>query len=117
MKKLVILLTAVLAVALAFGPGMAAPPDKMVLQEIQKIKSPVAFDHKAHGARAKECKVCHHQDEAGKERKCSAAACHGAKADGNKVGLKEAFHMQCKDCHKAEKKGPVKCDECHPKKK
>lgn len=116
MKKLAILLAAVLAVALAFGPGMAAPPDKMVLQEIQKTKSPVAFDHKTHGERVKECKECHHQDEAGKERKCSAPTCHGAKADGKKVALKEAFHKQCKECHKQEKKGPVKCDECHPKK-
>lgn len=116
MKKLVILLTAVLAVVLTFGPGMAASPDKMILKEIQKIKSPVAFDHKAHGTMVKECKECHHQDPAGKEQKCSAAACHGAKTDGKKVELKEAFHKQCRDCHKKEQKGPVKCDECHPKK-
>jgi hypothetical protein len=117
MKKLVILLAAVLAVAFSFGPGMAAPPDKIVLKEIQKTKAPVAFDHKAHGAKVKECKACHHQDEAGKEQKCSAAACHGAKAEGKKVTLKEAFHKQCKECHKKEKQGPVKCDGCHPKKK
>ncbi|MBI5419457.1 MAG: cytochrome C, partial [Deltaproteobacteria bacterium] len=30
--------------------------------------------------------------------------------------LKEAFHTQCKNCHKKEAKGPQKCDECHPKK-
>jgi len=118
MKKLAILLAAFLAVALAFGPGMAAPPDKMVLKEIQKTKAAVAFDHKGHGAKVKECKTCHHQDEAGKEQKCSAASCHGAKAEGKKVDLKEAFHTQCKDCHKkdASKKAPTKCDGCHPKK-
>ena len=116
MKKLAILLAAVLAVALGFGPVMAAPPDKVVIQEIQKMKAPVAFDHKAHGAKVKECKECHHKGEAGKEQKCSTADCHGAKADGKKVDLKEAFHKQCKDCHKAGKKGPTKCDECHPKK-
>ena len=116
MRKLVILLAAVLTVALAFGPGMAAPPDKIVIQEIQKSKAPVAFDHKAHGAKAKSCQACHHKDAAGKEQKCSSAACHGAKADGKKVDLKEAYHTQCRDCHKKEKKGPTKCDECHPKK-
>lgn len=116
MKKLAILLAAVLAVALGFGPGMAAPPDKVVLKEIQKMKAPVAFDHKAHGAKVKSCQECHHKDAAGKEQKCSTADCHGAKADGKKVDLKEAFHKQCKDCHKAGKKGPTKCDECHPKK-
>jgi len=116
MRKLFVLLAAVLAVALTFGPGMAAPPDKVVLKEIQKTRAPVAFDHKAHTEKVKECKECHHKDAAGKEQKCSAADCHGAKTDGKKVELKEAFHTQCKECHKKEKKGPVKCDECHPKK-
>ncbi|HEY5765306.1 MAG TPA: cytochrome c3 family protein [Candidatus Deferrimicrobiaceae bacterium] len=117
MKKLFVLLAAVLAVALAFGPGMASPPDKMILKEIQKTKAPVAFDHKAHTGKVKECKECHHKDAAGKEQKCSTASCHGGKADGKKVELKEACHTQCKGCHKKEKAGPVKCDECHPKKK
>jgi len=116
MRKRLVLLTAALAMALTFGPAMAAPPGKVILQELQKTKAPVAFDHKAHGDKVKECKQCHHQDEAGKERKCSSATCHGAKADGKKVELKEAFHKQCKDCHKQEKKGPTKCNDCHPKK-
>lgn len=115
MKRLLVLLTAVLAVALTFGPGMAAPPGKVILKEIQKTKAPVDFDHKVHGERVKACKECHHQDDAGKERKCSTATCHGAKAEGKKADLKEAFHKQCKDCHKKEKKGPTKCNDCHPK--
>lgn len=116
MRKLAVLLTAVLAIAFTFGPGLAAPPDKIVLKELQKTKAPVTFTHKVHAEKVKECKTCHHKDEAGKEQKCSAAKCHGAKAEGKTVDLKEAFHKQCKDCHKQEKKGPVKCDECHPKK-
>jgi hypothetical protein len=28
---------------------------------------------------------------------------------------KNPFHMVCIDCHKAETKGPTKCDDCHPK--
>ena len=116
MKKVAILVAVILAVVFSFGVALAAPPEKMVIKEIQKTKAPVAFNHKAHGAVAKDCKACHHKDDAGKEQKCSAAKCHGAKAEGKKVELKEAFHKQCKDCHKKEKKGPQKCDECHPKK-
>ena len=115
MKKLAVLPAAALAIVCSFGPATAAPPDKIVIQEIQKTKAAVAFDHKAHGEKVKECKACHHQDKAGKEQKCSTAECHGDKTEGKKVSLKEAFHTQCKDCHKKEKKGPVKCDGCHPK--
>ena len=114
MKKLALLFAVVMAVVFAFGSAIAAPPEKIVLKAIQKTKAPVAFDHKAHGATVKECKVCHHKDEAGKEQGC--AKCHGAKADGKKLDLKESFHKQCKGCHQKEKKGPVKCDQCHPKK-
>ncbi len=117
MRKVAALLAVVVAVVFSFGLAVAAAPDKMVIKEIQKTKGPVAFDHKVHGTKVKECKACHHSDEAGKEQKCSTAKCHGAKADGKKVELKEAFHKQCKDCHKKEKKGPVKCEGCHPKDK
>jgi len=117
MRKLATLVAVAVAVVFTLGVAMAGPPDKMVIKEIQKTKAPVAFDHKAHGAKVKDCKACHHQDAAGKEQKCSSASCHGAKAEGKKVELKEAFHKQCRDCHKKENKGPTKCDGCHPAKK
>ncbi len=116
MRKLATLIAVAVAVVFCVGVTMAAPPDKVVLKELQKTKAAVAFNHKAHGEKVKDCKTCHHQDAAGKEQKCSTAKCHGAKADGKKVELKEAFHKQCKDCHKKEKKGPEKCEGCHPKK-
>ena len=114
MRKIAILTA--LAVALVFGIGvaLAAPPDKMVIKEMQKVKGPVAFDHKAHAALAKDCKACHHADAAGKEQKCSK--CHADKTEGKKLSLKEAFHKMCKDCHTKMAKGPAKCDECHQKK-
>ena len=117
MKKVASLVAVVIAVVFSLGVALAAPPDKMVIDKIKKTKSAVAYDHKAHGTKVKECKACHHKDEAGKEQKCSAASCHGAKADGKKVELKEAFHKTCKDCHKkdASKKAPTKCDDCHKK--
>ncbi|MBE0604338.1 MAG: cytochrome c3 family protein [Deltaproteobacteria bacterium] len=114
MRKIAVLTA--LAVALVFGIGVAvaAPPDKMEIKEIQKVKAPVAFDHKAHTGIAKDCKTCHHADAAGKEQKCSK--CHTDKTEGKKLSLKEAFHKQCKDCHTKQAKGPTKCDGCHPKK-
>lgn len=115
MKKLTVLLAAVVAVVFAAGLALAAPPDKIVIKELQKQKPAVTFTHKAHGEKVKACKECHHKDVAGKEQKCSAASCHGAKAEGKKVELKESFHKQCKGCHQKGKKGPTKCDDCHKK--
>src|SRR3990170_7778093 len=103
-----------IVVAVMFSAGLvigAGAPDKVTIKEIQKIKTPVEFNHKAHVTdRAKACKDCHHKNEAGKEEKCSN--CHKAKTEGNVVELKEAFHITCKDCHKKMAKGPTKCDEC-----
>lgn len=113
MRKVAFFTALVVAVVFAFGTAIAAPPDKIVLKEIKKTKAEVAFDHKAHGAKVTKCADCHHKDAAGKEQKCSK--CHGDKTDGKKVTLKESFHTQCKGCHQKEKKGPVKCDECHKK--
>jgi len=113
MRKVAAFVALVVGLVFAFGVAFAAPPDKTVIKEIQKVKAPVAFNHKAHADFAKACNKCHHADAAGKEQKCSK--CHGDKTEGKKVSLKEAFHTQCKACHQAEKKGPTKCDACHKK--
>jgi len=116
MKKIAVFISIVMAVTFSAGLVVGADaPGKVVISEIQKSKTPVPFDHKAHTAIVKDCKVCHHKDAAGKEQKCSA--CHKATADGKVVALKEAYHTTCKDCHKkdASKKAPVKCDGCHKK--
>lgn len=115
MRKVAVLAALVAVLAFGFGVAFAAPMDKMLINEIQKVKGPVAFDHKAHTGFAKDCKACHHADAAGKEQKCSK--CHGDKTEGKKLSLKESFHKSCKDCHMKEKKGPSKCDECHQKSK
>jgi hypothetical protein len=112
MRKAAFWTALVVAVVFAAGTAFAAPPDKVVFKA-EKAKGPVTYDHKAHGAKVKECTACHHADKAGAEQKCSK--CHGDKTDGKKLSLKEAFHAQCKDCHKKEKKGPEKCDGCHKK--
>jgi hypothetical protein len=117
MKKFAALMSIVVAVTFSAGLVVSADmPGKVVIDEIQKSKPPVPFDHKAHAEkRAKDCKTCHHKDEAGKEQKCSA--CHKEKAEGKVVALKEAYHTTCKDCHKkdASKKAPTTCSGCHVK--
>ena len=70
------------------------------------------------------CTECHHIYKDGKNvfkdgdkvQKC--AECHTSpkKNDGKMLSLYNAFHKNCRDCHKEAKKGPQKCNECHPKK-
>ena len=114
MRKLAALFAAAVAVVFFTGAVMAAAPDKLTLNKEGKAKGAVAYNHKAHTEKVKDCKTCHHKDAAGSEQGCGK--CHGDKTEGKKLSGKEAFHQQCKDCHKKEGKGPQKCDECHAKK-
>jgi len=115
MRKMVALTIMAVVLALIGGPVFAAaPPDKIMIDEIQKMRGPVPFDHKKHVSLSKDCKSCHHSDQPGQEQKCSA--CHKDKTEGKKLSLKDAFHKQCMDCHKKEGKGPTKCNDCHSKK-
>ena len=133
-----------------------AVPDVIVLQDpTEQKKGPVNFNHLKHQTEyAKEypdvykegCGECHH-DKDGKPRtdlkagdevqKCTE--CHkkpGEKPKGKnapKLSKKEqleysaeAFHDNCRDCHKAynkkykpskDKKAPTTCSKCHEKKK
>ncbi len=119
MKKFAALTAIVMAVVFSAGLVVSAevPAGKVSIKDIQKSKAAVTFDHKAHADTLKKCSVCHHKsDEAGKgASKCFSAECHGAKAEGKKLDMKEAYHKTCKGCHQKEKKGPTKCDDCHKK--
>lgn len=73
-------------------------------------KGPVTFKHDTHASKA--CTTCHHKEKDGKANvKCSE--CHKAKEEAGVPKAKDAFHNKCMACHKAEKKGPSKCNECH----
>lgn len=91
------------------------------------------LSHTKHSKEYKaQCKDCHHVykdgknvwEEGQKVQKCSE--CHNvyklgkdlkdATEEEKKLSLYKAYHDNCKNCHKKEKKGPVKCDECHAKK-
>jgi hypothetical protein len=91
-------------------------------------KGPVAFSHEKHNKDyAVACTECHHVFEGGNNvwkegdevKKCKD--CHlladTKTDDGAKVmKLQNAFHKNCKDCHKDQDKGPYKkCEECHAK--
>jgi Class III cytochrome C family len=115
MKKFATLLAVVMVAVFSAGVIVAADaPEKVTVKDVQKTKSAVTFNHKAHAEKIKNCAECHHKDAAGKEQKCFA--CHKAEKKGDAVSLKDAMHAKCKGCHQTGKKGPTKCDECHPKK-
>jgi hypothetical protein len=96
------------------------------------IKGPVKLSHKKHVEEYKAvCTECHHEfNEKGENtwkegapvKKCGA--CHDPKAKQGKVmKLQNAFHRNCKNCHKsyvkdhADSKAPYrKCNDCHEKK-
>jgi len=137
-KRFCILLTAILTglVFLSVGTLVVAKtvmPDKVIEIENQGYKKdkkgPVAFDHQKHATAGAKCTDCHHlYDKDGKNvwtddkpvEKC--ATCHDVNKNTEKDGMKvmklqNAYHKNCKNCHKEEKKGPYKkCNDCHAKK-
>lgn len=85
-----------------------------------KTKASPKFDHATHKL---DCKACHHKwDGKAPVKKCATAGCHDDFKE--KKGEKSAYasmhdpksKLSCVGCHKAGGKGPLKCDECHPKK-
>jgi len=94
-------------------------------------KGPVILHHKKHHDDYKvACTECHHDYKDGKNvwkegapvKKCSE--CHDPlKKEGKVMKLQNAYHRNCKNCHKeviakdATKKAPYKkCTKCHEKK-
>jgi hypothetical protein len=106
MKKKMFVLTATIGIILIATFIYAADngPEK-VTYEVKM--GTVTFDHAAHQKRS-ECSTCHHT---GDYAKCKS--CHGTDTKAPKA--KDAYHKNCKSCHKELKKGPTKCKECHIK--
>ncbi|MCP4624432.1 MAG: cytochrome c3 family protein [bacterium] len=89
---------------------------------VKPRRPPAVFQHDEHNGQAgiEECHVCHHvygengklvEDESSEDQSCSE--CHELARSGNKPALMKAFHANCKGCHKARKKGPLMCGQCH----
>ncbi len=129
MKKVLLISLVAAALVCAFAlPNLSAAtkaPGDMVLKAPEGMKakkSPVAFPHGKHETMFKDCKVCHHQySGSGDVKGCAAAGCHDKASKKEKMAFYKAFHSKdkrsCVGCHKAEKKGPKSCKQCHPKKK
>jgi len=134
MKKGLLTLVIVFVTGLLFlavGALIAADvPDEVSIQNDgykKDKKGPVKLSHKLHAADYKvACTECHHEYEGGKNvwkegqpvKKCSE--CHNPlKKDKKVMKLQNAYHRNCKNCHKAleGKKAPFKkCNDCHQKK-
>jgi len=112
MKKGLIIFLAVAFVAM-FAGAILAQSDVIELDKAGTAGK-VSFSHKAHLGYAgisNQCIKCHHK---GQNTGCKT--CHDATGSkGGNVTTKDAFHKQCKDCHKAAGKGPTTCNGCHKK--
>ena len=100
LSLILITLFAICTFAIAAGPETVKYESKM---------GTVTFNHAAHATQINDCGICHHTDE-----KVACGTCHLAKT-GDAPKAKDAYHKQCKGCHKAEKAGPTKCKACHIK--
>ncbi|KIX11070.1 cytochrome c3 family protein [Dethiosulfatarculus sandiegensis] len=90
-------------------------------------KPAVHFTHKKHSVDYKlKCDSCHHDYKDGKNmwkegdkvQKCEACHTSPKKNKGKLLSLMNAFHKNCKACHKEvgdPKKAPTKCNGCHKK--
>ena len=112
-RKLAVIMIA-FAVAMVFAASMAAagdPPAQVMIDKGMDKKAGVSLDHAKHSGSI-DCFKCHHTAKTKADIK-SCFECHGADADAPSV--KDAFHGSCRDCHKAEGKGPTRCNDCHAK--
>ena len=98
MNKTFAALFVAVAVAFATNAVAAAPAGPITLPA---KPGAVTFKHDSH--KALKCTQCH-ADEKG-----------GDIAGVGKDASKDAAHKLCQECHKAEKKGPQKCADCHKK--
>jgi len=143
-KEIVFLSAVILTIALFTGGGIliatelpTEAPDEINIYSDAYEKSkkkhkygPTPFTHKKHNVDYKiVCTECHHVYEGKKNlfkegdpvQKCTE--CHEVKkSEGKKKKLTLAYHKNCQGCHKDLKKakkktGPIKCNDCHVKKK
>ncbi len=130
-KRFYILLTAIFTCLLFVSVGVlvaADVPETVTIEGkdyAKDKKGPVEFHHQKHVSDYKlACTDCHHVYKDGKNvwkegdkvQKCSE--CHDpAEKQGDVMKLQNAYHRNCKNCHKEKGKGPFKkCNDCHAKK-
>ena len=122
-----------LVFSLCSGSGVAAQEESYELGHEDVFgtlqRPPVDFPHDRHIDALEEegCGFCHHvfDEDAGvlvpvDDPDTGCTECHGAKKDGDKPALRQAFHGMCTVCHRDVRKAgqaspPVTCGECHKK--
>lgn len=115
--------------------GMAINPEQEANKVMTNPFGDVNWNHELH-ARMKEiknCNVCHHNEKQGEMNPRPCGDCHHQLAgsdsiltpelfmtvskkvyqDENGPSAMKALHGSCMGCHKAMKKGPVICRDCH----
>ncbi|MGA2108002.1 MAG: cytochrome c3 family protein [Syntrophorhabdales bacterium] len=97
--------------ALSYAAVMS-PAQDIVIKARQHTKlQPVIFSHATHVDKQKiECATCHHKDPA-EPKACTT--CHNTEGQNKPISAKEAFHGNCRTCHKEQVAS--KCYDCHHK--
>ena len=124
MKKHLLLLLILPAILVLLILPALSQEDMEVIEDYglpAKQRPPAVFKHDEHNEKSgiEECNECHHiyedgqklEDESSEDQLCSD--CHNEDASDNRPPLVKAFHLNCKGCHIAQKKGPIMCGECH----
>jgi hypothetical protein len=83
----------------------------------------VPFEHDAHNRAAgiEDCSICHHVYENGRlvpgidSAGTPCGDCHPVQREAGRTTLLVAYHTQCRECHLQERRGPVTCAGCHPR--
>lgn len=122
-----------LIVLLGSAPLFADPPEPDPVPPVKKLTVPVIdaktaatprympIEFTSHDAHAKrldgKCGRCHHKDTTTQGKPQACGSCH-ARPDAD-LKLVDAYHKQCRDCHKdskakkADSPAPLKCLGCH----
>lgn len=118
------LLIVLSAVTLAVGAAVKVP-DQVTIDGAQAKRAAVAFPHAEHTKNVADCTTCHHTNKgltaSSGQEVATCASCHLDPKEAATPSIREMslsknpYHSLCIDCHKAEAKGPTKCDDCHPK--
>ena len=105
-------------------PTAADLPDEIIIENRgykSKKAGPVTFPHLEHAEDfGLDCSVCHHVYKDGENtwkdddpvQRC--AECHSPlKMEGKVMRLPNAYHVNCKGCHKKTREQKDKCTDCH----
>ncbi len=108
MKNIKVKILMLFALTFIVSSQLLSVEDIILLPRLGHRKGQIKFNHKSHTQDfGTKCIDCHHS---GENKKCST--CHLQKDQGEIMKLRDAYHQQCRSCHK-KTSGPVACGKCH----